>query len=109
MIQTKFIPAFVISLSFVLSACAASSGKYFDFEDANKVTNGMTKQEVISIMKTSPYQVQDDNLTWSWAKVNMLTGKTESRAAKFNFGSDGKTYGIKPGGIFKDITPYIDD
>jgi hypothetical protein len=50
-----------------------------------------------------------DAMTWSWAKSNGLTGSTESRAAKFSFDKDGKTYGIEPGGVFKNITPYLDD
>jgi hypothetical protein len=28
---------------------------------------------------------------------------------KFSFDNDGKTYGIEPGGPFKNITPYLDD
>ena len=89
--------------------CTASSGKYFEYADANKVQNGMTREQVISVMKETPYSVKDDTMTWSWAKSNWLTGSTESRAVKFSFDKDGKTYGIEPGGVFKNITPYLDD
>jgi hypothetical protein len=91
------------------SGCTVSSGKYFEYEDANKVTNGMTRDQVIATMKETPYQVKDDTMTWSWAKANWLTGSHENRAVKFSFDNDGKTYGIEPGGPFKNITPYLDD
>ena len=100
----------ILALGFVVfSGCTASSGKYFEYEDANKVHNGMTREQVISTMKETPYQVKDDTLTWSWAKTNWFTGSTESRAVKFSFDENGKTYGIDPGGVFKNITPYLDD
>lgn len=99
----------IIVSAYFLCGCTASSGKYFEYEDANKVHNGMTREQVIATMKETPYQVKDDTLTWSWAKSNWLTGSTESRVVKFSFDQDGKTYGIEPGGVFKNITPYLDD
>lgn len=100
----------ILTLGFMsLTGCTVSSGKYFEYEDANKVHNGMTREQVISTMGETPYQVKDDTLTWSWAKTNWFTGSTESRAVKFSFDENGKTYGIDPGGVFKNITPYLDD
>jgi hypothetical protein len=101
--------ALIFLLALALVGCTATSGKYFEYEDANKVTNGMTRDQVIATMKETPYQVKDDTMTWSWAKSNWLTGSTESRAVKFSFDKDGKAYGIEPGGPFKNITPYLDD
>ena len=104
--MNKFIVVFALM---TLAGCTVSSGKYFEYDDANKVHNGMTRDQVIAMMKETPYQVKDDTMTWSWAKSNWLTGSTESRAVKFSFDKDGKTYGIEPGGVFKNITPYLDD
>lgn len=99
----------LLVFTYFVSGCTASSGKYFEYKDANKVHNGMTRDQVISVMKETPYQVRDDTFTWSWAKTNWFTGSTESRAVKFSFDKDGKTYGIEQGGVFKNITPYLDD
>ena len=103
----KALTYILLAISFI--GCTVSSGKYFEYDDANRVHNGMTRDQVIATMKETPYQVKDETMTWSWAKSNWLTGSNESRAVKFSFDKDGKTYGIEPGGVFKNITPYLDD
>lgn len=55
--------AILLVLSLALAAC--SSGKHFTINDANKVTNGMTREEVIEIMGTTPYQITGQGKTFT--------------------------------------------
>lgn len=96
------------AIIFCLAACA-SSGKKFSIDDADKVQNGMTREQVIKIMGTTPYSISDQGKTfvWSWASVGVLGG-TKSRAVTFRFDEEGKTYGIPAGGVYGDIKKYQD-
>lgn len=98
----------VVCLVLVLMGCAGA-GKYFTIDDANKVTNGMTREEVIAIMGTTPYQItgQGKTFVWSYAKMGM-SGRMDSRAVKFSFDENGKTYGVPLGGAYGDIQKYQD-
>lgn len=95
-------------LTLVLMTCA-SAGKHFTINDANKVTNGMTREEVIAIMGTTPYQIRDQGKEFVWSYATMgLSGRMDSRAARFSFDNNGKTYGVPEGGVFGDIQKYQD-
>ena len=95
-------------LPFVFIACA-SHGSRFNIQNANKVTNGMTREQVIAIMGSKPYSIQNQGKTfiWSYARVNTLTGSTQSRAVRFNFDENGKTYGVPEGGVYGDTEKYM--
>lgn len=99
----------VLMAAVLLLVGCASSGKYFTINDANKVTNGMTREEVIAIMGTNPYQITDRGKTfiWSYAEVG-FSGSTDSRAVRFNFDKNGKTYGVPVGGVYGDSQKYLD-
>jgi outer membrane protein assembly factor BamE (lipoprotein component of BamABCDE complex) len=96
-----------ICIMFVIGC--ASSGQYFTIDNANQIKNGMTREEVIAIMGTNPYQITDQGKTfvWSYAQVG-ATGRMESRAVKFNFDENGKTYGVPAGGAYGDTQKYLD-
>ena len=98
----------VVCLLLAVMGCA-SSGKYFTVDDANRVTNGMTREEVIQIMGTAPYQItgQGERLVWSYAEADLL-GRTRWRAVPFTFDDNGKTYGIPEGGMFGNTQKYLD-
>lgn len=87
----------------------ASSGKNFSIQDANSITNGMTREEVIQKMGSTPYSIKDGGKTfvWSYAEIGFLGG-TESRAVKFQFDAAGKTYGIPENGVYGDTLKYKD-
>lgn len=87
-----------------LSGC--TRGTYYDFSSADRVKNGMTREQVIQIMGGPPNSVTDNKLVWSWAKVNPITLGTESRAVAFTFDKDGKTFDVPEGGVYKNIAPY---
>jgi len=97
----------VLALAAFLTACA-SAGKHFTIDQANKVTNGMTREEVIAIMGCNPSEVKDQTKTfiWSYAKVGLFN--SDSRAVKFSFDEDGKTYGVPEGGAFGNAQKYQD-
>jgi outer membrane protein assembly factor BamE (lipoprotein component of BamABCDE complex) len=92
----------------VLMGCA-SAGQYFTIDSANKIKNGMTRDEVVAIMGTKPYQITDQGKTfvWSYAQVG-ATGRMESRAVKFSFDEKGKTYGVPDDGAYGDTQKYLD-
>lgn len=98
----------VVCLLVAVMGCA-SAGKYFTIDDANRVTNGMTREEVVAIMGTTPYQItgQGKRFVWSYAEVG-FAGGTKSRAVPFNFDDNGKTYGIPEGGMFGNMQKYLD-
>lgn len=96
-----------ICIIFVIGC--ASAGQYFTIDSANQIKNGMTREEVIAIMGTNPYQITDQGKTliWSYAKSG-FSGATESRAVKFSFDKNGKTYGVPDGGVYGDTQKYLD-
>lgn len=105
-VMKSLVLALLVSL--VITGCA-SAGKNFTIDNANSVKNGMTREEVIKIMGTTPYSIQDGGKTfvWSYAEVGFFGG-TESRAVKFKFDAAGKTYGIPENGVFGDTKKYQD-
>lgn len=86
-----------------LSACTAHRGTLVEWETANQVRNGMTQDEVIELMGEEPNTVigNGEELVWSYAQVNTITGSTYSRAVRFKFDQNGRTYGIPDGGVGK--------
>lgn len=103
--MTKKLKLFAAAL--VLVGC--THGTYYEFSSADKVKNGMTRDEVIKVMGGPPNRVEDDKLIWSWAKVNPITLGTESRAVSFEFDKSGKTFDVPEGGVYKNISPYVKD
>ena len=97
----------LLVLTFVLMAC--TSGQRFTINDANKVTDGMTREEVIAIMGTNPSQIIDGGkvFVWSYTKMDLL-GNWKSNAVKFSFDNNWKTYGVPEGGVYGDAQKYLD-
>jgi hypothetical protein len=92
----------VCSLSIMLNGCVLSGGTYFEFSDANLIKNGMTKDQVIAILKSPPLRVEQNNLVWEWRTGDISTGNTGSRMITIPFDKDGKSFDIPEGGLFKD-------
>lgn len=95
-----------VAVSVILGGCA-SSGTNFALSDANRVRDGMTREEVIQAMGGKPYRIANGGkrFTWSYAKVGLMGG-TESRAVTFNFDDEGKVYGVPPGGVYGDTQKF---
>lgn len=93
-------------LAFFLIACTHTRGKDFTLDDANKVKNGMTREQVIAIMGSNPTTVKDKSFVWIYVEVNGLTMGSKSKSVKFLFDDNGKTYGIPEGGAFRNVQKY---
>lgn len=68
--------ALSITLLFLLTACA---GTNFNWDNARKIKQGMTEQELVALMG-KPYMVKSANgeLTYIWSHANMLDGKVRT-------------------------------
>ena len=88
----------VTAAALYLVGCATNT--FFTETDADHVTNGMTRDQVIAIMGGPPVQTEDQGrtLTWSYSYPNAMM--THSDRVAFRFGPDGKTYGIPVNGVF---------
>ncbi len=104
MCKPSILLAKFISLSLV--ACV-SAGPKFTIQQANKITNGMTREEVIAIMGSKPSTITDAAKTfiWSYANVNFI-GTMKSRTVKISFDENGKSYGIPKEGVFGETEKY---
>ncbi len=95
-------PFVIIALAIALSGYA-SYGSYFKMTDANRIRNGMTREQVVDILGEEPYSINGDGtlMVWSWAWVNGLTGATESRALTVHFDANGHVVDVPEGGLAK--------
>ncbi len=95
-----------VAVSVILGGCS-SYGAKFTVGDANKVQNGMTREEVIQVMGSKPSSISNGGkrFMWSYAKVGVLGG-SESRAVRFDFDESGKAYGIPEGGVYRDTAKF---
>lgn len=90
-------------LATILLAGCGSAGKNFSNQDATSIRNGMTKEEVVQKMGSSPNAVKDGGNTFVWAYAEKgLVGGFESKAVAFKFDAAGKTYGIPDNGVHVD-------
>ncbi|WP_454735396.1 outer membrane protein assembly factor BamE domain-containing protein [Cupriavidus necator] len=94
------------TVSVILAGCAAS-GTNFTVQDANKIQNGMTRDQIIQVMGSKPTSIANGGkrFIWSYAKVGFMGG-TESRAVRFDFDENGKAYGIPEGGVYGDTAKF---
>ena len=101
-------PSILLAILFTLSMVSCvSAGHKFTIQQANKITNGMTREEVIAIMGSKPNTVTDATKTfiWSYANVNFI-GTMKSRTVKISFDENGKSYGIPKEGVFGNTEKY---
>jgi len=92
----------------LISGCSTSSGHNFSVKQANMVENGMSREDVISIMGSKPSSITDQGkeFAWSYIRINGFTGSHENRVVRFIFNEDGLSYGIPEGGVYGDISKY---
>ncbi len=97
-----------MTFAFLALCGCASFGHAFSLEQANRVTNGMTREEVIKVMGSNPTAVtaQGKVFLWTYSKGDFL-GRAEARTAKFSFDENGKAYGIPEGGVAGDAAAYL--
>lgn len=90
-------------LATILLASCGSAGKNFSNQDATSIRNGMTKEEVVQKMGSSPNAIKNGGNTFVWAYVEKgLVGGFQSKTVAFKFDTAGKTYGIPDNGVHID-------
>lgn len=85
--------------SFLLSACS-TIGEDFEFERARQIQNGMTREEVIAIMGSTPSDIEGGDhgkLVWLFSSADPLN--VHLKRVSFSFDDQGKLYGIPKEGI----------
>jgi hypothetical protein len=97
---------YILIAAALLTGCA-NRGVYFDWEDANRIKNGMSREQVIAIMGDDPSSENGDGsqLSWSFIHANGLTGSYYTKAVRFSFDKYGKVYDVPPEGV----APYLKD
>lgn len=89
----------------VLSACS-TLGTDFEENNALKIRNGMTREEVIGVMGSPPSQVEGTNdwrLTWIYTISDPISFGSRSKRVTVTFDDRGKAEGVPPGGIVPDL------
>ena len=72
-------------------------GDDFALENAAKVTNGMTREQVITVMGSEPSPVEgtdEGKLLWIYAWAYPFAFGTEMKRISFSFDEHGRVYGI---------------
>lgn len=96
----------VMALLVLIQGCA-SIGQDFTLEDANKIRNGMTRDEVVTIMKgQKPYQVTNDSFTYLYSRANGMTGSHSARKFTVLFDENGKVKNAPEIGYFGEAMKY---
>lgn len=104
--------ALISVVLFLFLAACASLGKDFSLADANKIKNGMSRDEVIATMKgEKPYSVTNESFIYMYSAASSITGKTEYRKVEVEFDDKGRVKNVPDGGYFRDaLNPkYMDD
>ena len=87
-------------MAFALLAACATLGDSFDRENARRVRNGMTREEVIRIMGSPPTTVEGTDpskLVWLYATSDPMTYSMNRITIRFD--EYGKSCGIPKDGI----------
>lgn len=92
----------------VLVGCA-SFGNDFTLEDADKIKNGMTKDEVVATMSgQKPYMLTENSFTYLYTRANGMTGSNSSRRFTVHFDASGKVIDVPKLGYFGEISKHLD-
>lgn len=90
----------VLCTGYALLAACATLGDHFERENARRVRNGMTREEVIRIMGSPPSTVEGTDpskLVWLYATSDPMTYSMNRITIRFD--EYGKSYGIPKDGI----------
>jgi hypothetical protein len=91
----------IYTLALLIVSCA-SAGTNFRIADANKLHNGMTKDEVIKVMQVKPVSASMNELVWSYGHANLFTGSVH-KSVSVLFDDNGLSTKIPANGYFGDI------
>ncbi|MBI4997835.1 MAG: outer membrane protein assembly factor BamE [Rhodocyclales bacterium] len=78
----------------VATTLAACAGTQFRWDDARKISAGMSTRDVTNLMGTpTAVKAQGDIVRYVWVDVNMMTGTTKTLTVDFK---DGKAIKAPP-------------
>lgn len=83
-------------LFMVLTGCT-SLGETFDAEQASKIRNGMSRQEVIAIMGSEPSTVEGSDpwkSVWLFTVADPFSFGTRTERVSFTFDENHRVYGL---------------
>jgi len=97
----------LVLLAVVLVGCA-SLGNDFQFEDADRIKNGMTRDEVISTMGGQrPWSVGADSFTYLYSRANWVMASQSMRRFTVVFDESGKVKNAPEKGYFNEISKHL--
>ena len=83
-----------------LSGCI-TLGDDFALENAAKVKNGMTREQVIALMGSEPSSMEgtdEGKLLWIYSWTHPFAVGTEMQRVSFSFDEHGRVYGVQERG-----------
>lgn len=90
-----------LGLAASLWACS-TIGEDFELDQANRVRNGMSREEVIAVMGAPPSPVEGGDhgkLVWLYSSADPMS--VRMKRVSFSFDENGKVYGIPPKGVIE--------
>jgi len=91
----------ILLLTILLTGCSITNGREFEIADANRICDGMSKNEVMGIMKSKPMAVSGNTFTWYYSESG-LTG-WDMRKATVQFDDNGKITGLPNCNLFENV------
>ena len=91
----------ILLLTILLTGCSITNGREFSIDDANKICDGQTKEQVIEIMKSKPMAVSGNTFTWYYSESG-LSG-WDMRKATVQFDDAGKITGLPKCNLFENV------
>ena len=85
----------------LLSGCVYTAGSKFTMQDANRIHNGMSREEVKAVMGGMPFQWDNNNFTYAYTDINRVSFAKQSKAVNIHFDENGKVDNAPQGGYFK--------
>jgi hypothetical protein len=97
---TNIIIALAIFHLIAIETGCSSIGREFDFANAKRIKNGMSREEVIEIMGSEPDNIEgDDPGKLVWLSSSSTSFTLNMRRVRLNLDENGKVYGIPKEGI----------
>ena len=90
----------ILLLTILLAGCSITNGREFSIDDANKICDGQTKEQVIGFMG-KPMAVTDNTFTWYYSESG-LSG-WEMQKATVQFDDSGKITGLPNCNLFQNV------
>ena len=89
--------ALLQGLIFMVVTGCTSLGETFDAEQASKIRNGMSREEVIAIMGSEPSRVEGADpwkSVWIFTIADPISFGTRTERVSFTFDENNRVYGL---------------